>query len=395
MIARPFPLFDKLKRLGAIEPGSGNGQSHSAVDYLLELPCSHMALDSYNAVHDFLIHYSDNQATYNSFRTHSERILLWSLLIAKKPLFEITEIDVKDFVAFCLNPPDLWVGRSGQCRFLRMGGRKISDGDLYEVNPAWRPFNYTTPKRSWKLSNEQSRDPQHQTYEMSETSVQKMLTACSLLFKHFIESGLVGGDNPITSPLKHYRLSNNKISSQKFMSRTQWKYVLRAAEGINCESAQHETVLFIIATSLFVCIKVSDMAGWGNWQPRMGDFYMDGMSSWWFDAPCKTGKFTRVSVGDEYINYLKRYRVHLGMTPLPAKDDCTPLLTTITGGFDLSALNIRRVLHDVLSKAIGFMKSEECPTGKLETMQAASAHWLRGTLQIPNRSRDGMHPGAD
>ena len=79
--------------------------------------------------------YAGNQSTFNSFRTHVERLLLWALIVARKPLLDLRRSDAEQFMEFCLNPPADWVGPMIKSRFKRIGGRKRLESDEYVVNP--------------------------------------------------------------------------------------------------------------------------------------------------------------------------------------------------------------------------------------------------------------------
>lgn len=59
---------------------------------------------------------------------------------------------------FCLNPPVDWVGPMIKSRFKRIGGRKRLESDESVVNPDWRPFSCTVPKRERKLATETMSD---------------------------------------------------------------------------------------------------------------------------------------------------------------------------------------------------------------------------------------------
>ncbi|QNL88208.1 hypothetical protein ACUDA6_15325 [Pseudomonas ceruminis] len=72
-------------------------------------------------------------STFNSYRTHVERLLLWSLLVAENPLLALRRSDAEAFMEFCLKPAPSWVGPVVKSRFLRKGNKaaKISVRDEY------------------------------------------------------------------------------------------------------------------------------------------------------------------------------------------------------------------------------------------------------------------------
>lgn len=60
------------------------------------------AADSYLVARSFLKSYAGSQSTFNSFRTHVERLLLWALIMARKPLLDLRRSDAELFMEFCL-----------------------------------------------------------------------------------------------------------------------------------------------------------------------------------------------------------------------------------------------------------------------------------------------------
>lgn len=386
MASRPFPLFGTVRKFNELFSGEITDELPVVQGYLQSFPGHLQAADNYMAVRDFLAAYASNEATFNSYRTHVERMLLWSLLVAEKPLLGLSVTDAECFAEFCLNPLPEWIGNPCKSRFIRIGGKKISKADSYEVNPKWRPFNYTSPKRAWQIANELNLDLGEQPYEMSERSLRQMFKACRLFFKHAIDEGSSHKSNPIPAVQQKYKCQKHDSTALESMTSTQWAYLLEAAKAMADDSPEHETTLFILSTAFFLYIKVSDMIGRGNWQPRMNDFREDRWGSWWYHVPSKVGESRRVSVGDGYIYYLKRYRTHQAMPPLPTTDDNNPLLTTGNEGTDLSAVNIQRALHSVFVSAICRMKSDGSSQGKLENMRSASTHWLRHAFAADDRN---------
>ena len=81
-----------------------------------------------DAVKAWLARFADTQATFSSYRKEVERLLLWSVIEAGKPLSSLTHEDFLVFQRFLADPQpaERWVMKPG---------RKWSRYD-----PAWRPF---------------------------------------------------------------------------------------------------------------------------------------------------------------------------------------------------------------------------------------------------------------
>lgn len=381
MAAKPLPLFDTFKKFHELNFNRVTSELPVVQEYLSSFPDQLQAVEGYKAVRGFLRSYAGNDATFNSYRTHVERMLLWSLLVAKKPLLELSRTDAERFMEFCLNPLPEWIGPVVKSRFIRIGGRKASDEDPYEVNSEWRPFNLTTSKRALKLAQEQNREVEDKPYEMSQGSVAQVFAVCGSFFKYATDEGLTDKANPIRAikQKSKYKQRNTDTSATKSLTPFQWDYVLQTAETMAAEAPTHERTLFILATAFSMYLRVSDMVGRDNWTPRMKDFRKDSNGNWWYHVVGKGNKAAKISVRDEYLDYLKRYRAHLNMTPLPSSDDNTPLLATLNGRSGLSDRHIRLLLQEVFDKALERMKTEGRTEDELDNLRSASLHWLRHT----------------
>lgn len=390
MATKPLPMFDTFKKFHNLNFNNLIAELPVVQEYLASFPENLKAVEGYKAVRGFLRSYAGNEATFNSYRTHVERMLLWSLLVAKKPLLELSRSDAERFMEFCLSPLPEWIGPIVKARFRRIGGRKASESDPYEVNDAWRPFNVTHSKSSLKLAKEQNREVEDKPYEMSQGSVGQVFAVCGSFFKYATDEGLTDRANPVQAikQKSKYKQRNTDISSTKALTPFQWDYVLETAETMANESSTHERTLFILATAFSMYLRVSDMVGRDNWTPRMKDFRKDSQGNWWYHVVGKGNKKAKISVRDDYLDYLKRYRAHLNLTPLPSPDDNTPLLKTLSGRSGLSDRHIRLLLQEVFDKALERMQSEGRKEDEMDSLRSASLHWLRhtsATFDAPHR----------
>ena len=391
MAARPLPMFDTYKKFLDLNFNNISCELPVVKDYLTSFPENLQAIDGYKAVRGFLRSYAGNEATFSSYRTHVERMLLWSLLVAKKPILELTRSDAERFMEFCLNPLPEWIGPIVKSRFRRIGGRKASDTDTYEINDAWRPFNVTHSKSSLKIAEEQNREVEYKPYKMSQGSVAQVFAVCSSFFKYAADEDLIEKKNPVQAikQKSKYKQRNTDISSGRALTPFQWDYVLETAETMANDSSIHERTLFILATAFSMYLRVSDLVGRDNWSPLMSDFRKDDDGNWWYHVVGKGNKAAKISVRDDYLNYLKRYRAYLNLTPpLPSPDEKTPLLKTLNGRSGLSDRHIRLLLQEVFDKALEQMKKEGRPEDDVASLRSASLHWLRhtsATFDAPHR----------
>ena len=111
----------------------------------------------------------------------------------------------------------------------------------------------------------------------------------------------------------------------------------------------------------------------------MGDFKKDHVGNWWFHVTGKGNKSRTITVCDDMLKALKRYRRHLGLTVLPTPDDDTPLIAKNRGkGPMTSTRHIRAIVQDCFDAAYERMKNDGLEEDASD-LRTATVHWLRHT----------------
>lgn len=377
----PQPLFDTFSRFHDLNFLNLSAELPSVREFLGQFPTDCKAVDGYLAVRSFLKSYGGNEATFNSYRTHVERLLLWSLMVAKIPLLEMRRSHGEAFIEFCNSPDQNWIGPVVKSRFVRIGGRKKLDTDTYQVNPDWRPFNLTVSKSERKAAAESGAELHFAPYSMSQGSKSQVFAVCGSFFQYCIQEGLTEV-NPIQSIKQKSKYIQRTIAdtSGRSLTQLQWEFVIDTAELMAAEDPEHERTLFILVTMFSMYLRVSDIVGRDNWVPTMGDIRRDSNGDWFFHVVGKGNKAAKISVKDEYIQvYLSRYRQHLNLSPLPAPYEKTPLVATLKGRAGLSDRHIRLILQEVFDRALERMKEERRTVDEIAQLRSASLHWLRHT----------------
>ena len=386
----PQPLFETFDRFHDLNFHHLSGELPVVRDFLQDFPEASQAIEGYRAVRSFLKSYAGNEATFSSYRTHVERLLLWSLLIARKPLLDLRRRDAEAFMEFCLNPPADWIGPVVKSRFLRAGGRKKLESDTYLLNPEWRPFSLTIAKRERKIAAESVTALPSRAYRMSQGSVAQVFAVCGSFFQHAIDEGLTEV-NPFRAVKQKsiYKQRNTLDVASRSLTQLQWSYVIETAEIMAAEDPVHERTLFIVATLFAMYLRVSDLVGRDNWRPTMGDIRRDSTGNWWFHVVGKGNKAAKISIRDDYIQtYLVRYRQHLQLPPLPSAHEKTPLISSLKGRAGLSDRHIRLLLQEVFDRSQARMAEEGWSEDEIDQLRSASLHWLRhtsATFDAPHR----------
>ena len=377
----PQPLFDTFDSFLKLNFLQVTRELPIVVTFLNSFEAKSCALDGYVTVRSFLKSYAGNQSTFNSFRTHVERLLLWSLLLAEKPLMDLRRSDAEKFMEFCLNPPLDWIGPMTKSRFKRIGGRKQLDSDQYVINPDWRPFCTTVSKRERKLANGVTDSAAPRSYRMAQGSVAQVFAVCGSFFQHAMDEGLTEA-NPFRAIKQKsvYKQRNTLDVASRSLTELQWSFVIETAEDMAGEDTTHERTLFLVATLFAMYLRVSDLVGRENWTPTMGDIRRDTTGNWWFHVVGKGNKAAKISARDDYIqNYLVRYRRSLGLSSLPSPQEKTPLIATLKGRGGLSDRHIRALLQSVFDRSLQRMQCDGWSEDEIDHLRSASLHWLRHT----------------
>jgi site-specific recombinase XerD len=378
---RPQPLFESFDRFLDLHFMSMNSELPEVLGYLSSCAEPTRPLEGYQAVRGFLKSYAGNEATFTSYRTHVERLLLWTLLVARKPLLDLRRRDAEAFMEFCLNPPADWVGPVVKSRFVRAGGRKRLASDTYTANPAWRPFSVTVAKRERKIAAEGVLPLPPPAYKMSQGSVAQVFAVCGSFFQHAIDEGLTEV-NPFRAVKQKsiYKQRNTVDVASRSLTQLQWTFVIETAEVMAEEDSNHERTLFIVATLYAMYLRISDLVGRDNWAPTMGDFRRDSRGNWWFHVIGKGNKAAKISVRDDFVDtYLVRYRQYRQLSAMPSPHEKLPLISTLKGRAGLSDRHVRLLLQQVFDRSLQRMKDEGWKDDEIDQLRSASLHWLRHT----------------
>ncbi|TWI52695.1 site-specific recombinase XerC [Pseudomonas duriflava] len=380
----PQPLFDTYSRFLGLSIASFEAEHTAILDFLQRLESHVPAKADYGHVREFLRSYAGWETTFKAYRTQVERLLLWSWLKEGKSILSLRRQDAEAFLAFSQEPDETWVGTSVRRRFLEVDG-------VMQPNPQWRPFGIQGNKASRKLAAETgSEEITSERYEMAQGSLKQVFAICSSFFDYLNDQDVLVG-NPFRAIKQKSRFFQKKAkaASGKVLDRLQWEFVIETAEWMaNEDPERYERTLFIVATLFSLYLRVSELSGRPGWFPTMDAFQKDPDGSWWYVAIGKGNKERRISVSDEMLGYLKRYRAFRNLTPLPYAGDPAPLLTKHKGQGGLTDRQIRNLVQECFDMALQRMQEEGRSEDEVSNLRAASAHWLRhtsATYDAPNR----------
>jgi site-specific recombinase XerD len=353
----PSPLFDTLEYL-------------KKADICLPVLKDGDAQLDYQHATNFLYHYRGSLDTFNSYRRENERLLQWCWLVQKKSLNKLTRIDFESFIEFCQAPPKHWIGTQHVDRFIAKDGLRLP-------HPAWRPFVAAVSKKAFR----DGKKPSVKAYMLSNSALQAVFSILNSFYNYLEQEEYTVG-NPIAQmrqKSKFIRKRQQKAPVRR-LSELQWAYVIETAESMAQKNPRtHERTLFIMNALFAMYLRISELAANSGWEPQMGHFHKDMDGNWWFKTVGKGNKERDISVSNAMLNALKRYRLSLGLSTLPAPGDTYPLIPKMLGkGPIADTRQIRNIVQECFDRAILRLKQDNF-VDEAETLLSATVHWLRHT----------------
>ncbi len=360
----PAPILDNLDPLD----NPFQQKRFSAAPYL-DKPVRGAATDL-EYVLKFLYSYRGSPATYNSYRRELERLLQWAWRIEAVSVLSLKREQIEAFIQFCQQPPLAWIGTKQVPRFLLREGQRVA-------NPAWRPFVTTVAKADFPAGAQA--DPKQ--YAPSQAAIKASFTVLSSFYTYLVQEGRL-----VANPVALIRQKSRFVRKDQLkppirrISTLQWDYVLESAEQLaQANPAEHERTLFILHCLFAMYLRISELVADARSTPLMSHFRKDQDGHWWFHVTGKGNKQRTVTVCDAMLKALKRYRQALGLSPLPAPTEQTPLIASHRGqGPVTSTRHIRRLVQACFDAAYQRMQADGLAADALE-LKAATVHWLRHT----------------
>ncbi len=340
----PEPLFDSLANMLA-------NPAHQPKNILYQ--------DDYTVAKAFLLSYRGSEATFNAYR-----------LIQQTSVLKLKREDIEHYLDFCQAPPKAWIGTKNSPRFVLKAGAS-------QPNPEWRPFVVSVSKAEFKSGV----TPQISQYSLSERAIRELMAINNSFFNFMIQEGYIEAN-----PFAQIRQKSKFIRKQQTttvirrLSDLQWSYVIETAEIMANEKPEiHERTLFIMTALYAMYLRISELTASTRWIPKMRDFHQDLDGNWWFTTVGKGNKERMISVSNNMLNALQRYRLSLNLTPLPSPSDMRPLILRNKGtGAIASTRQIRTIIQGCFDQAITRMRASGF-NEDAEQLQSATVHWLRHT----------------
>ncbi|MAA72170.1 MAG: integrase [Bermanella sp.] len=356
--AAPQPIFDNIQYLP-------DGFKFGAKEIAPNLT-GNQQYDYFYGVR-YMLSYKGSTATFNAYRREVERLIQWLWQIKGYSLIDVRREHIEEFMEFCISPPLNWIGNKNVARFKSKQGERVP-------NPDWCPFVSSTDKASGQRQDSKA-------YTPSQKAIQSSFAILSSFFNFLIQEEYLSA-NPVALVRQRSRFIQRSQNQEpvRRISNYQWDEVIRVAEDLAAkEPAVHERTLFILNALLGMYLRISELVADERSVPVMGDFRVDQDRNWWFHVVGKGNKSRIITVSNAMLDALKRYRSHLGLSPLPHLGEQTPLISKSHGhGPVTSTRQIRNLVQKCFNIAYDNLASDGQENEALE-LKVATVHWLRHT----------------
>lgn len=370
----PLAFFDTLEAMN-------NPYRHrvSSVSHLINDEPEH-AINDYQYASEFLYSYRGSKDTFSTYRREIEHFLHWCWLIQKKSLKTVRREDVEQYIEFARKPPQTWIGTRNVPRYIEKQGERLP-------NTEWRPYVQSAEKAS------------SAPYFLSQSAIQSIFAVLGSFFNHLIQEEYLEF-NPVAQIRQKSKFLRKTQGTKQIrrLSELQWNYVISTAEELAEKEPQiHERTLFIFNALFSMYLRISELAETERWAPKMGDFERDLDGNWWFRTVGKGNKERIISVSDDMLSALKRYRQSRDLDPLPQPGDFTPLIPKVRGhGGITSTRQIRGIVQLCFDRAANRLEQDGF-SDESQQLQSATVHWLRHTgisEDVKHRPREHVRDDA-
>lgn len=331
--------------------------------------CDDCELD-YEYSWKFIYSYNGSSATFNVYRREVERLLQWSWLIESRSIMNLRREDIESYILFCMEPPNHWIGTKNVARFKSKAG-------LRKFNKEWKPFVSSVSKSESKLGMSAS----IKNFTLSQTSIKSIFSVLSSFYNFLIQENICQA-NPVMMirQKSKFIVKNSQKAPVRRISNLQWDYIVETVELMAADNPQtHERTFFVLNCLFSMYLRISELVADERSLPTMGDFRKDNDNNWWLHVIGKGNKSRIITVSDQMLERLKRYRLHLGLSQLPSIGDRIPLVPKLIGnGPVTSTRQIRSLLQKCFDNAYERMKHHGL-SEDAEDLKVATVHWLRHT----------------
>jgi integrase len=290
------------------------------------------------AIRVWLAEFAGSPHTFRAYRKEAERLVIWATRCLGKPLSSLTREDLMAYEAFLAQPGDDWIDAK-QPR--RGGGRRLFDGPL------------------------------------SPQSLRHALGILSGMFNYLVAAGYLAGNPLALRRLKKVQKSQRRAAVERYLDQNLWRFVLDFIDTLPQETLRErqrfERARWVMRLLQGAGLRAAEAAA-----ARAADLEQR-RGKWWLLVVGKGGVEGDIPLSDALMQEFARYRAFHGMPALPAPQEPTPLILSLSGNREhcLTPTAIYLIVKDVLVTAAEARAAQD-PAGA-DKLRRASTHWLRHT----------------
>lgn len=363
----PFPCFFGLKEFQNLNAHDLDKEIHEVKQQLGGIDVCCAALSSYSLVKGFLLEHT-LASRYGIYRTAIEKLLLWCLLVAKKPIVNLDEQDVREFMDFCLCPPDDWVVNQPEKRLRRASNKRNSRE--FVINALWRPFRSGLADK--EVTSGEIRTSGH-------ASLAVELSVINSFYLYLCSEDVIDR-NPAASLHRSKYFSARKVvhNGSKSFSIDDWDLFVEEAKCLASNDQEFERNLFLLMTIYHLFLSPADIDRFGADLAIKSLFEReDGTYGLKIEGH---PELERVIISSDYVTrWVARFRANRGTDLVSLDRDPTPLISTQSGRPGISSRHANLIFKQVCSQVIVRIKLGGGTVSSDSSFYRASLSWLRET----------------
>lgn len=296
-----------------------------------------------DAISSFLHEFKDSPETLRSYAKEIERLLLWSIHVAKVNVSSLRRDHLIKYQEFLKNPlpKSPWCGPSVS-RHTKSGA----------INENWRPF----------------------VKGLGNSSVNKVITILDSFFNYLVQCNYLVG-NPLA--VDRRRKKRNKPKSNiidRYLELDEINAVLDALSKYpsNDDNQKFQVVRarYIVLLLFYTGLRIAEAAN-----HDMGNF-IQRETNWFLRVVGKGKKLREIPVPDDLLTALQDFRIKSALSsPLPKFKEKTPLIPMKNLSSPITTRRIDQILRWAFN--LGAASFEQNQPRKASKLRSASAHWLR------------------
>ena len=300
------------------------------------------ASNDYEAIQAWLKEYS-KPTTCAVYRKEAERLLLWCVLQAKKPLSSLTREDFDAYIAFLDNPQpkSLW------CK--KRGGYGIKRGEQ-----GWKPF----------------------AGPLSLSAKRTALSSLKSLMSYLHEARYLDSNPLVLMRSLRYQISleEQKLHlHERLLEEDEWQALMQALEEWPAATPEEKDekvrLKLLVALLFFLGLRVNDVSS-SQWNA----FKLIN-ERWWFVVRGKGDKLAKLPVNKALLETVIDYRLHFALPLYPQAEETTPLIFSLRNRKKpIGNRQIHQLIKELAERAAN--KFADSPT-KQKKLLRLSPHWFR------------------